>query len=246
VQPSLRGRVRVGAGSLWSAVSHAVRRPTRFDADIRVTAPNGLLLIRGNPAFESESLMAYEGGYRVQPASFVAVDVALFTHRLDRLRSQDSPVVGLIPALIGNTLDGSSSGLEVGVDVQPVPRWRTHIGYTHLRTSIRRDGDSRDTTGGVSEANDPSHIFGARTSLDLPGNVEADAFLRAIGSLPNPQVPAYTEINLRVAWRPRQHLELALVGQDLLHAQHPEFGTAIPRREEFERSVRALLTLRIP
>ena len=37
---------------------------------------------------------------------------------------------------------------------------------------------------------------------------------------------------------------IAVTGQDLLHAQHAEFGTPIPRRIEFQRSVRAQVALR--
>ena len=70
-----------------------------------------------------------------------------------------------------------------------------------------------------------------------------DAWLRAISALPNPRVPTYAELNLRLGWQPTPGLELALVGQDLLHDSHPEFGP-LPRREEFERSVRAVLTIR--
>jgi iron complex outermembrane receptor protein len=31
-------------------------------------------------------------------------------------------------------------------------------------------------------------------------------------------------MDLRLAWRPRKHLELAVVGQNLLQAYHYEFG----------------------
>jgi iron complex outermembrane recepter protein len=246
VQPSVRGRIAVGRGTLWGATSRAVRRPTRFDQDIRITTPTGLLLITGNEGFESESLLAHEGGYRVQPTGFLALDLSVFRHRFSRLRSQDSPASGIIPVVVGNTLNGRSRGIELGVDVQPFTQWRTHLSYTRLSTRVTPAAGSRDATSGVSEANDPSHIFGLRTAVDLPGNVEADAFLRGIGPLPNPEVPGYVELNLRVGWKVRRGVELALVGQDLIHDQHPEFGTAVPRREEFQRSVRALMTLRLP
>jgi iron complex outermembrane receptor protein len=59
-------------------------------------------------------------------------------------------------------------------------------------------------------------------------------------------VPAFTEVNARIGWRPTPRLELAVVGQDLAHARHPEFGPDTPSRLEFERSVRALVTLRLP
>jgi iron complex outermembrane receptor protein len=110
--------------------------------------------------------------------------------------------------------------------------------------SITKDIDSRDIGGGASEANDPSHMFGFRTDVDLPGRVELNLFLRGIGELPNPRVPAYTELNGRIGWRPTEHLEVALAGQDLLHDHHPEFGGLTPRRIEFERSVRVLATFR--
>jgi hypothetical protein len=51
-------------------------------------------------------------------------------------------------------------------------------------------------------------------------------------------------LNGRVGWRPTEHLEVALAGQDLLHDHHPEFGGLTPRRIEFERSVRVLATFR--
>jgi len=38
--------------------------------------------------------------------------------------------------------------------------------------------------------------------------------------------------------------ELALIDQDLLHRSHPEFGSTVPARVEFERSVRVAVTLR--
>lgn len=64
--------------------------------------------------------------------------------------------------------------------------------------------------------------------------------LRHIGRLANQGVPAYTELDMRIAWRARQSLELALNGHNLLHAAHGEFGPA--GRELIERSVYVLLT----
>src|SRR3954452_22979239 len=52
--------------SLWGAISRAVRIPTQFDQDLRVTA-GPLVLITGSPNFKRENLTAYEIGYRVLP-----------------------------------------------------------------------------------------------------------------------------------------------------------------------------------
>jgi iron complex outermembrane receptor protein len=128
--------------------------------------------------------------------------------------------------------------------VQPIAWWRTHAGYTRLSTEIRPVPGSRDVGGGVSEANDPEHMFALRTSIDLRRNMELDVLLRSIGALPNPAVPAYTELSLRVGWRPTRRVELWAAGQDLLHDQHPEFGANTPSRTEFQRAVRVGLTFR--
>jgi iron complex outermembrane recepter protein len=244
-QPNLRARWLISPDqALWAAVARAVRRPTRFEDDIVVTSPTGLVLVRGTDTFRSEEMTGWEVGYRARPFGPMSVDATVFTQDYDRLRSQEAPLTGIVPVTVGNTLEGRSRGIELGVTVQPDPLWRLHTSYTRLDTKITRAQGSRDVSGGVNETNDPRHLFSFRTAVDLPRNVEIDAWVRAIGALPNPHVPAYTELNGRIGWRPSARLELALIGQDLLHAQHPEFGTPVPRRIEFERSVRVLLTLR--
>jgi iron complex outermembrane recepter protein len=44
-----------------------------------------------------------------------------------------------------------------------------------------------------------------------------------VSSLPDPAVPAYTELNARVAWQVSPRCDLALSGFNLLHAHHQEF-----------------------
>lgn len=63
-----------------------------------------------------------------------------------------------------------------------------------------------------------------------------DAGVRAIGAIAGQQVPAYAELGVRLTWSPVPNLDLALVGQNLLHARHAEFGAAATRRE-IERGV---------
>jgi iron complex outermembrane receptor protein len=243
-QPNARVRYLMTRDQIvWGAVSRATRRPTRLDDDLRVFGPTGAVLIRGTGDFIAESLVATEAGYRIQPLAILSVDATLFRHRFTDLRSQDLPATGP-PVVIGNTLEGQSHGLELAVKVQPHERVRTHIGYTWLETDVMRAPGSRDISGGVSEANDPHHLFSLRTALDLPRNVEFDAILRSIGALPNPAVPAYTELNLRVGWRATPQLEIWGAGQDLLHASHPEFGPDTPARVEFQRALRIGITFR--
>ena len=247
VQPNVRARWLLPKQQmLWSAVAKAVRRPTRFDDDIQVTTANGVVLIQGSDDFESEEMVGWDAGYRARPLNAVSLDVSVFAHRFGNLRSQDAPVAGVLPVTIGNSLIGRSRGVEMSATVQPGERWRVHASYTRLHTTISKRAGSRDVSGGANEANDPDHLFSARAGFDLAHNLDRDVWWRGIGALPNPAVPGYSELNARLGWRVSPRFELSLVGQDLLHDAHPEFGTAVPRRIEFERSVRAMLAVRLP
>jgi len=244
-QPNVRARYDVAPRQLiWGAISRAVRRPTRLDVDVRALAPNGAIVaVGGGESYRGENLVAAEIGYRAQPAAIASFDATLFSHSYNDLRSQELFPTGP-PIVVGNTLNGRAQGIEVSGTLQPVPVWRLRASYSFLDVSITKDIDSRDVGGGATEANDPTHRFGLRTDVDLPRNVEVSLFLRSIGELPNPNVPAYTELNGRVGWRATPRFELSFAAQDLLHDHHPEFGAVAPRRVEFERSVRVLAVFR--
>ena len=61
--------------------------------------------------------------------------------------------------------------------------------------------------------------------------------------LPHPQVPGYTELNMRVGWNVTRSLQLSLSGFNLLHARHEEF-LEIGESTEIPRSVLAQMRLR--
>jgi iron complex outermembrane receptor protein len=244
LQPNVRARYLMPRNQIiWGSVSRAVRRPTRFDDDIRVSGPGGILLAVGSDDFKPESLVAGEIGYRIQPSPTFSIDASVFRHHISDLRSQELPPTGL-PVVVGNTQEGDLRGLEVGVNVQPSTWWRTHVGYTWLDTEIRRAAGSRDVGGSSTEANDPDQFIGLRSSFDLPHRIEIDLMLRAVAALPNPVVPSYAELNLRAGWWATSRAEVWVAGQDLLHDRHPEFGPNLPTRVEFERAVRIGMTFR--
>ena len=69
--------------------------------------------------------------------------------------------------------------------------------------------------------------------MTLPHGVMFDAALRYYSPLPDPRVPAYTELNARLAWAVNDRLRLAVSGQNLLNPKHQEFpapqANAVPR-----------------
>jgi iron complex outermembrane receptor protein len=244
LQPNVRARLMLPRNQvLWSAVARAVRRPTRLDADV-VIPGEGPVAIRGLPDFLPETLLSSEVGYRVRPTASLSLDATVFHHDYSRLRSQDAPTAPGAPIVLGNTLEGRSRGLELSANVQPAVWWRARVGYTWLDSRVERAPGSRDLTGGTSEANDPDYVFGVRMSFDLPRDVELDALVRAVGALPDPDVPAYAEMTLRGGWRITPQVEIWVVGEELLHDRHPEFGPMLPRRVEFERAARVGVTTR--
>ena len=80
--------------------------------------------------------------------------------------------------------------------------------------------------------------------MDLPGHLEFDGGVRYVDTLPAPHVPGYAELDLRLAWKPIQTVEVAIVGQNLLHSHHAEFpeSGAAAMRQEIERSVYGKVT----
>lgn len=232
VQPTARLRwSRRDRQTAWAAVSRAVRLPTRVDTDLRVVDPaSGTVLIAGTEEFRSENVVSYEGGYRVRPHPRLAIDAAGYVNRYDDLRSQESPAAPGQPVTLGNLLNATTSGLEVAATVQPFDAWRLHASYAYLWSDFTFDPGSRDLTRGVSEANDPANLLKLRSYLDLPAGLQLDATFRAVSERPDPPVPAYAELDLRFGWMPRAGWEFSIVGQNLLHDEHPElFSGTSPR-----------------
>ena len=231
LQPTGRVRFKIDAKhSLWGAVSRAVRMPTRFDTDLRIRIPNTeRLLLTGSDTFESENVVALEGGYRGQPRRWMSVDVVGFSNRYTDVRSQELPSAPGQPVVLGNTLNTRSAGAELMTSVQALPRWQIHGSYTYLWKRFEKDSGSRDFSNGVSEANDPAHQFRLRSYVDLGRKTELDATVRFASALPSPAVERYAELMLRLGWQAQPGLDLSLIGQNLLHDRHEEFAAATPR-----------------
>jgi iron complex outermembrane receptor protein len=242
-QPNLRLRWTPATGqTIWSGVSRAVRMPTRFDSDLQVTPTGTAVLLRGDPAFRSENVVSTEAGYRQEINPRLSVDVAGFVNTYNDLRSQEPTLPTGFPIVLMNNLNARTAGVETTVAIQATSAVQVHAGYTHLYERFTLDPGSLDRTGGTAEHNDPQNQFRLRVFTNLPGSFEADAVFRAVDELPDPVVPAYAELTLRLGWL-RGATELSIVGDNLLHPQHAEFGNLVPR-EEFRRSVFGQFTWR--
>lgn len=254
VQPSARIAWDVAEKhTLWSAISRAVRVPTRLERDIAIDvsnpAGNPVVRLLGNDDFDAEQLLAYEAGYRWRAAENLFVDLAAFYNRYRDLASLElgTPFIDrtgrtVIPIEHQNLNEGDARGIEALINFSPLARWRLSASYSYVELSLDACGQDINR-GEFFEGSTPRHQFGLRSLLDLPGNFQLDAQFRhltAIRSIPQivsgDGLPAYSELDLRIAWRGWSQTQISIVGQNLLHDHHPEFGTPAARGE-IERSV---------
>jgi iron complex outermembrane recepter protein len=256
VQPSIRGVWTIRADqTAWAAISRAVRVPTRLERDIAVdvTDPAGNPIVRllGNPEFDVERLEAYELGYRWLPRANLSVDIAAFHNRYRDLASLElgAPFTDLrdgrtvIPIFNENRTEGDAQGIEALIDFAPLDLLRLAASYAYLSLSLDPAGADLNRGALLSGAT-PRHQFGVRASLDLTGDMQIELMFRHLGALrtlpafagEGAPVPDYSELDLRFAWRVSPQFEFSLVGQNLLHEQHAEFGGPLSRGE-IERGV---------
>ena len=267
VQPSVRGVWEAAERQTWwAAVSRAVRTPSRAERDFEITretlmpgalgagSPPALVRLLGDDDFGSEELIAYELGYRAQPIDTLSFDVATFFNDYSDLRTLETgtafpeerplPPHLVVPLTADNRMKGQSYGVEVASEWRARPWWHLKGAYTYLNMQLTLGNNSTDTRSEAAEGESPQHQFSLRSSMDLPGNVELDGWLRYVDRLSSLDVDSYMTLDVRVAWRASETLELAVVGQNLLDDRHPESSASIIGGipSEVERGVYATLT----
>ncbi|HVS53756.1 MAG TPA: TonB-dependent receptor [Opitutaceae bacterium] len=249
IEPNLRLRWNPSPRwMMWTAVSRAVRTPTRLDRNLAEPVANPL--IKGGPTFGSEGLVAYELGWRAEMGPQVDVSLSAFYHDYDHLRGLSLTPRTLLPLVYSNSLEGETHGAELSVDYRPLARWQLAAGFSLLREHVRVRPGRTDFFNALDETEDPRQQFSLRSSLDLPKGIQFDTHFRWIGALivnsggRPATVPAYAELDARLTYPISLFADVSLAGQNLLDAQHPEYGAPSPAREELRRSVYAKLTFR--
>lgn len=234
VQPSARLAFKpTEKQTLWAAVSRAVRTPSGTEGkniitfDLGAPGSDPMPRLIGNPDLKSEVLWAYELGYRIQPHHRVSVDVATFYNDYRHLVGQQfAAFIPGTPNILAiesaNILRGESYGGEAVVTVTVTDSWRWSASYSLLLLNV--EGTSFGGTAGL-ELNAPTHQAVLRSSYDFTQHVSLDTQLRYVDNVQ--AVAAYVTADARLAYRPTTNLELALVGQNLLDASHPEQASTI-------------------
>jgi len=239
--------------SIWTAVSRAVRTPALTEEGLRLNSaviPPGtpsnpaplpvVLAVFGSPQFNSEDLLAYELGYRVQATSNLSLDLATFYNNYSGLRTAEpgtprveanpAPPDIVVPFVASNKMSGGTYGVELFADWKVVPKWRLAGSYSYLQMNIHKNADSLDPTPDNPNGSSPRHQWYLRSSVDLPKHFEQDTTVRFVDHLPSLNfagavgaVPSYYSLDAHLGWRPVTSLELSIGGQNLLDNWHLEF-----------------------
>ncbi len=250
IQPTARTIVTpTESTAYWGAISRAVRSPARFNRDgtLQIAAvPTeagvpGLVTLTGDANYDSGYLIAYELGARRELGNQFTGDLALFYNDYHNLDTSDAiepffspdPVPHLeIPFKLADGGQGFTWGAEAALNYRPWSWWRLVTAYSFLQMEFNQP--ESDLIYGSLEHDSPQNQVHLRSLIDLPHNLEFDAAYRFVDTIETYDISAYSELDLRLGWRPLENLEISLVGQNLLHDTHPEFASNFVSAEQGE------------
>jgi iron complex outermembrane receptor protein len=197
---------------VWTALSRAVRAPSRVDREF--TQPG----LAGGPNFESEISDVLEIGYRAQPSARLSFSATGFRHEHQRLLTQRVLPGGVF---FTNDREGRTAGVEAWGSYRPADWVRLGGGF------VRQHQAFRIAPGVVEIAQaqrDPNGWWKANAAFNLGASSDLDFHVRHYDALPNNAVQDYTAVDMRFAWRARPNVELSLLIQNLLDPRHVEWS----------------------
>jgi len=219
-------------GTLWGAVSRAVRTPSQAEDGIRfvtgvdpflVGGFDTALILTGNEDFDPEELTAYELGYRFQTGPRVTWDLALFVNDYDRLSTlgiglptPGGPTGMFLPITFENGAAGQTWGGELSLNAALSEDWTVGAGISHIQFAL--DGETDTAVESVT----PTNQLFLESSHDLGADWEADGTLWWVDDLSG-GVSDYARLDLRLGWRVSEHFRLTFGAQGLFHDDEPEF-----------------------
>jgi len=237
--------------TIWASISRAVRTPSRTDRDIHYNFRRDYgLSIDGSRTFKSESVIAYELGYRTELTKQVSADLALFYNQYDKLRvlQYGIPTTGIASYALTNNMHGHTYGVEISSTWRPFDWWKLQASYSYLCSIMYLDNGSTDENNRANAAGgSPRNQGSLRSGFNIGSQVELDLWLRAmdrIKSIDSKSYPGYVTMDARIAWKPLHNLELSLVGRNLFQRRQAEYRPEVinTTASEVPRSVYGKVT----
>ncbi|MBN1779502.1 TonB-dependent receptor [bacterium] len=228
----------------WAAVSRAVRTPSRAEKggyyihqivtdDFLGDSPI-VVRMQGNPDFRSETLIAWETGWRWVPAQRIFVDAAAFYNQYNHLFSglimgpvfngDADPPHYVLPLPTDNKVAGHSAGIELLSEMQVSRSFKLNLNYSYTKLNMHLiEGGLDIGTVYNYEQQYPVHMGNIQSVFQINRNLELDCIVRFVDELEDLVIDRYANMDVRIGWRPAKKLQVALVGQNLLHDSILEF-----------------------
>jgi iron complex outermembrane recepter protein len=217
--PTARLAWRPDADTLvWAAVSRAVRTPARFDREL--INPG---ILAGGPNFVSETVTAYEFGYRAQASERLWFSVSTYFNVYDDLRTVEATGPFVFPLEVRNGMQGETYGVEAWGSHSIADWWRVNAGLNWQEKDLEVEPGSADLFGVAFAGNDPEWQLSLRSLMDFGERTEFDMTARYVGELPSPQVDEYVALDARLGFRITDDFELSIAGYNLLDDGRVEF-----------------------
>ena len=242
VQPSIRLLYTPSQNqTFWAAVSRATRTPSFLEEKGRILSgyinpgslyplsPPGTVELQSSNNIESEDLIAYELGHRMQLTPRLSLDTALFYNVYNRLRSlepsapQLHPGYFIVPVQADNNMKGRTYGAEVAANWQVLPQWRLQGTYSYLRMNLKPEKKSRDTTSEYDEDLSPENTFTLRSLYSITPSLECDISLYFMDEIKRLNNPSHTDLTLRLGWKPCKNLMVEGIGSNLIDNKYKAF-----------------------
>ena len=244
VQPDLRLTYTPDPDTTWwTSLSRAARTPSRLELDVpfslsqTVAVPPyipSVLTVRAPPlpdTVTAEVVTALETGWRSRISAQLSLDLSAFVSDYRNLLSTVtqpmqviSPDMVLVPLTTSNAAQARTHGFELAADWQVSPIWRVQPVYSRLYLNSATLADPATAAEqNLWQGRVARDRLSLRSSWTLSNGHQFDFWLKYVSALSNPQVPAYTAVDLRYALPLGTQGSLAVIGQNLLKQRHPEF-----------------------
>lgn len=255
IQPNLRlALAPAGNSRIWAAVSRAARTPSRGESDAVVNlvsvppfSPDNpsplpvMATFHGSENMNSEILIAYELGFRLQPAQNLGFAATGFFHDYDRLRfaqinapiiHMESPVPYVeSPSSLTNDLFGNSQGFEIESELHLRSDWKLAANYSFLHADFFLKNPVPSAAGNplesITENIIPNHQAVMRSAWDLGRRFELDITGRYVSKLTNSTISDYATADCRVGYQAFSGFEFFAAGQNLIGPAHHEFDSPL-------------------
>ncbi len=223
--------------SLWTAVSRAVEslnrsRDVRFNISVIPGPLPSVVSYIGNSADQSQTVLAWEAGYRFQPNRRFHLDLAVFHNNYDNLPSYQNgqpfpdlsaqPPRVVVPIYVINGYSGATFGGEAIGSWVVHPKWKLTTGYSLLESRVPPDSGR----GRIVSVNSPEHQarFSSQVQISPSLEWETTQYYGSSFRTSNQRIPSGHRLDTRIGGRLNENLEWSVVGQNLLTRRRLEFA----------------------